>query len=366
MIFSFHTGGGALPPPVSRPQFCIKGGYKMTDGISNAGWDRSRCLAAWLMTGLLAVLATWVAPGFVGAVKAADFPTRPIIIFVGFAPGGTTDIVARLLGQEISADLGQPVIIENRPGANGSVAISQVQQSEPDGHTLLAVPLSFVINPHIYDDVKYSPTKDLAAVSGLAWFPLYLVTNPSKPARLEDLIGQAKEQPGQFDYATSGAGSTTHIAAELFAHMAGLELSQIPYGGGSAAVTSVVSGETDLHFAASTALEFVKAGKLNLLAVTSAERLPSNPDIPTVAETLPGFEATAWNALFAPAGTPPEVVERINASVHKAFKQPAVLEALTKLDMQPLPGEPAAFAKWIADEELKWSKVIEERGITIQ
>ena len=297
---------------------------------------------------------------------AQAYPTKPIRIVVPFQPGGSMEAIARLVGQKLTAAFGQAVIIENRPGAGGIVGIEYVAKSPADGYTLLAVPSAFAMNAGLYNNASYDPIKDFDPVSTLASYSLLLVCHPSLPVRsVKALIALAKAQPGSLNYSSGGIGTSNHVAAELFAHMAGVRLTHVPYKGGGPAFMALIGGEVHIMFAAApTTLPFVKSGKLRVLGVSTVKRSPFLPDVPTIAEAgLPGYEVNSWSALFAPAGTPAANVKSINAEVGKGLRQADALEILEKQGLDQAAGTPEELAALVRTEFTKWAKVIKAAGI---
>ena len=301
------------------------------------------------------------------ATAAQTYPTKPIRIIVGFAAGGSTDLVARLAAPKLNAMLGQPVLVENRPGAGGNIAAELVAKSPPDGHVLLLAPSAFSVNPSLYRRVPYDPIKDFAPVTGITSYNLFLVCHPSLPVRsVKDLIALARSRPGQLNYSSAGTGTTTHISGELLSYMARIQMTHIPFKGSGPQLPAVLSGEVALAFGSTSAVPLVQARRLVLLAVTGAKRLPAFPDAPTIAETVPGYEVNSWNALFAPAGTPPAIVRRVSEHVGKALKQPDALELLERQGLQESTGTPEELAALVAAEVGKWAKVIKAAQIPLQ
>ena len=314
---------------------------------------------------VFALAATFIA--LLPAVASAQaYPVKPVRIIVPFNPGGSMEAIVRLVGQKLTAALGQPVIIENRPGAGGVVGTEYVAKSPADGYTLLATPSAFAMNAALYNNAPYDPIKDFEAVSTLASYSLLLVCHPSLPVRsVKALIALAKAQPGNLNYSSGGLGTSNHIAAELFAHMTGVRLTHVPYKGGGPAFTALIGGEVHIMFAAApTAMPFVKSGKLRVLGVTTAKRSPFLPDEPTIAEAgVPGYEVNSWSALFAPTGTPAAIVKTINAEIGKGLKQRDALEVLQKQGLEHSPASPEEVASLIRAEVTKWAKVIKATGI---
>ena len=302
------------------------------------------------------------------ASQAASYPVKPIRIIAPFAAGGGVDFVAHITSQKLSAGLGQSVIIDNRPGAAGNIGTELVAKAPADGYTLLAVSNSFTVNPSLYRKIAYDPVKDFEPVTLLTSYMLYLVRHPSLPVRsVKELIALAKARPGSLNFASAGSGTTTHIEGELFAYMAGVRMTHIPYKGSAPSLIAVVGGEVALSFASTSAVPHVRAGKLVLLGVTGAKRSPRFPEAPTVAESgLPGYEATGWNALFAPAGTPIAIVKRLSDAVGKEIREADALELFEKQDLEQAAGTPEALAALVRTELTKWAKVIKAAGIEQQ
>jgi tripartite-type tricarboxylate transporter receptor subunit TctC len=297
---------------------------------------------------------------------AQAYPTKPIRIVVPFNPGGSMEAIVRLVGQKLTAPFGQPVIIENRPGAGGVIGTEYVAKSPADGYTLLATPSAFVMNAALYNNASYGPIKDFEAVSILASYPLLLVCHPSLPVRsVKALIALAKAQPGSLNYSSGGIGTSNHVAAELFGHMAGVRLTHVPYKGGGPAFMALIGGEVHIMFvAAPTTLPFLKSGKLRVLGVSTAKRSHFLPDVQTIAEAgVPGYEVNSWSALFAPAGTPAAIVKSINAEVGKGLRQADALEVLEKQGLEQAAGPQDEAASLIRTEVAKWTKVIKATGI---
>lgn len=297
---------------------------------------------------------------------AQAYPVKPIRIVVPFNPGGSVEVIVRLVGQKLTAGLGQPVIIENRPGAGGVVGTEHVAKSPPDGYTLLATPSAFVMNAALHNNSSYDPIKDFEAVSTLASYSLLLVCHPSLPVRsVKALIALARAQPGGLNYSSGGIGTSNHVAAELFGHMAGVRLTHVPYKGGGPAFMALIGGEVHIMFpAAPTTMPFVKSGKLRVLGVSTAKRSHFLPDVPTIAEAgVPGYEVNSWSGLFAPAGTPAAIVKSINAEIAKGLRQADALEVLEKQGLEQAAGPQEEAASLIRTEVAKWTKVVKATGI---
>jgi tripartite-type tricarboxylate transporter receptor subunit TctC len=295
------------------------------------------------------------------------YPAKSLRIVVPFASGGGTDMVARLLGQKLSAAMGQTVIVDNRPGAGGNIGTELVAKAAPDGYTLLAMPSAFSINPGLYGKAPYDPIRDFEPVATLTTYMLFLVAHPSLPARsVKSLIALARAQPGRITYASSGTGTTAHIAGELFDFMTGVRMTHVPYKGSGPSIPAIIGGEVAILFGSNTAVPHAKAGKLVLLGVTGARRSPLFSDVPTVAEAgIPGYDVTSWIALFAPARTPAEIVRRINAEAAKGLRQPDVREMFAAQGLDEGIGSPEALGAMIKAEVPKWSRLIRAAGITV-
>jgi tripartite-type tricarboxylate transporter receptor subunit TctC len=302
------------------------------------------------------------------AAHAQGYPNKPVRLVVPYPPGGPTDIVARVVAQKLSEQTGQQFIIDNRPGAGGNTGAELVARSAPDGYTLVVATTAHAINPSLFKSLGYKLTKDFAPVSLLTSGPLVIVANPDLPAsNVTELIALAKARPGGLNFASSGNGQSTHLAAELFASMAGVKMTHIPYKGSAPALTDVMGGQAQLMFDTMlSAMPQVKGGKLKALAVTSAKRSAAAPDLPTVAESgLPGYEAIAWNGLLAPAGTPPEVVARLSAELKKALALPEVKDKFEAQGFAATWNTPEAFGSFMNAEVQKWAQVVKVSGATL-
>lgn len=305
-----------------------------------------------------------------GYTCAQSYPNRPIRMVVGFPPGGGADFAARVAAQTLSESLNQQVIVDNRPGANAIIACDFVAKAAPDGYTLLlGVTASHAINPNVYKKLPYDAIKDFAPITNLGFSPLILVVNPSLPVKsVKELIALAKAKPGQLNFASAGSGNVTHLAAELFKSMAGVQMTHVPYKGSAPAITDVIAGQVSLYFdnIASALIPHVKAGKLRALAVTSTKRSHVVPDIPTVAESgVPGFEMTTWSGVFAPAATPPEIVRKLNTELVKGLNGPELKGRFAKQGMEVIGNTPEQFAAALKSEIAKWNKIAEAANIRI-
>jgi tripartite-type tricarboxylate transporter receptor subunit TctC len=295
----------------------------------------------------------------------AQYPVKAIRVVVPFAAGGGLDTTARITTQKLTAGLGQPVVVDNRPGAGGNIGTAVVAKAPPDGYTLLIVSNSFTINPSLYKNAGYDAIKEFEPVTLLASYMLYVVRHPSLPVKsVKELIAVAKARPGAVNFASAGAGTTTHMSGELFAHMAGVKMTHIPFKGSAPSLSSVLGGEVTLSFASTSALPHVASGKLVLLAVTGSKRSPRYPNTPTIAESgLPGYDASGWHALFAPAGTPAPLVTQLRDAVVKGFKDSDVREFFDKQELEASAGPPEELAKLVRSDVAKWSKLIKAIGI---
>ncbi|WP_423199342.1 MULTISPECIES: tripartite tricarboxylate transporter substrate binding protein [unclassified Cupriavidus] len=299
---------------------------------------------------------------------AQEYPAKPIRMVVPYPPGGPTDIVARVVGQKLSERLGQPLVVDNRPGAGGNIGADTVAKSPADGYTLLVATTAHAINMTLFSRPTYSTSKDFTPVSMLTSGPLVLVTAPSTPAKnVSELIALAKAKPGAITFASSGNGQSTHLAAELFSSMAGVRMTHVPYKGSAPALTDVMAGQATVMFDTMlSSMPFVRDGKLKALAVTGSARSPAAPDIPTMAEAgVPGYEATAWNALLVPAGTPPAVVGKLSEALKAVLTQEDVRSRFATQGFAANWTSPADTRKFITREIDKWGKVVKTSGATI-
>ncbi|WMT74839.1 tripartite tricarboxylate transporter substrate binding protein [Bradyrhizobium sp. Ash2021] len=300
-------------------------------------------------------------PAVSGFAWAQTYPSRPVRIIVGFAAGGPNDILARLIGQWLSERLGQPFVIENRAGAGSNIATEAVVRAPPDGYTLLLVGTPNAINATLYDNLNFSFIRDIAPVAGLIRGALVMVVNPSVPAKtLPEFIAYAKANPGKLSYGSGGVGGITHITAELFKQEAGgLDIVHVPYRGVTPALTDLLGGQVQVLFTnLALLIGYIGTGKLRALAITTATRSEALPDIPTVGEFVPGYEASSVFGLGAPRNTPTEIIDKLNREIHAALADPGFKARLAHLDGTALGGSPADFGKLIADETGKWGKVI--------
>jgi tripartite-type tricarboxylate transporter receptor subunit TctC len=299
---------------------------------------------------------------------AQAYPSRPARISVGFAPAGGTDIMARLIGQWLSERLGQQFVIENRPGAGTNIATEAVVNAPPDGYTLLLACLPNASNATLYDKLNFNFIRDIAPVAGIARDTFAIEVNPSVPAKtVPELIAYAKVNSGKINMASGGIGSGNHIFGELFKMMTGVNLVHVPYRGAGPALVDLLGGQVQVMFASmSSSIEYVRAGKLRALAVTTSTRSPVLPDIPTVAEFVPGYEASFWTGIGVPKNTPAEIVDKLNKEINVALADPKMKARLAELGVVALPGSSADFGKLIADETEKWGKVVRTANIKPQ
>ena len=306
-----------------------------------------------------------------GAAQAQDYPTRPITLVVPYAAGGGNDVMARIVAEKMSKTLGQQIVIENKGGAGGSIATRQVAKAAPDGYTLgLGGTGTLAINPTLYHNVGYDPRKDFAPVGLIATSALVVLVNTQiQAATIPDLIALAKRDPGKLNYASAGVGSGIHLGAELFAAMAGIVLTHVPYKGSSPALTDLIGGHISIYFSSlPPAIALVKEGKVRALAVTGAKRSDIFPNLPTVAEAgpLPGYEAVLHYGIVAPAGTPRPIIDKLNAAMRAALAEPDVRERIVSDGAEPLAGTPEDYAADIDREETKWSAVVKRSGAKVE
>jgi tripartite-type tricarboxylate transporter receptor subunit TctC len=316
-------------------------------------------LFALAMTGL-----TWAG---ISDAAALDYPTRPVRWVVGYPPGGTTDILARLIGQYLSEKLGQQFIIENKPGAGNNIATEAVIHAPPDGYTVLLVNPANGINTSLYKKLSFNFPRDIAPVAGITRVPNVMEVNPNVPAKtVAEFIAHSKANPNKVNLASSGNGTSVHLSGELFMAMTGVKLTHVPYRGSAPALTDMIAGQVQVLFDnLPSSIEHVRAGKLRALTVTTEKRSEALPDVPTVAETVPGYEASAWFGMGAPKGTPPEVIAVLNKTINEALADPNIKARLAEMGGTPMGGTPADFGKIIVDETEKWRKVVEFAGASV-
>jgi tripartite-type tricarboxylate transporter receptor subunit TctC len=307
-------------------------------------------------------------PAFTKLASAQTYPSRPIRLLVGFSAGSSPDIIGRLVGQALSERIGQPIVIENRPGAGANLATEAVVRASPDGYTLLLVIATNTINTTLYQNLNFDFIRDIAPIAGVMSVPNVMVVNPSFPARtVPEFIAYAKANPGKINIANAGNGSTAHLAGELFKMMAGVDMVNVPYHGGSDMFVALIGGQVQVLFGLiPSTIEFVRAGRLHALAVTSAKRVNVLPDVPSVSEFVPGYEATSWQGLGAPRNTPKEIIDRLNAEIRAALAEPKMQARLADLGGTVFNLSPAEFGTLIADETEKWGKVIRAANIKVE
>ena len=308
-----------------------------------------------------------VASAHAAIAAEAAYPIRPIRIIVPQSPGASTDLTARMIGQKLNEAFGQPVVVDNRPGSSGIAGTETVARAAPDGYTLMVVASSFSINPALGRKLPYDALKDFTTVSQLSKFPNMLASHPSFPAKtLPEVIAAAKAKPGQVSYASAGLATGTHMSAELLRYMTGIDLLHVPYKGGGPAMTAAMGGQTQLVISTSLGLmAHVRSGKLRPIAMTSAKRSPAAPDIPTVAETVPGYEHEPWNGMFAPAGIPKPVLAKISAEVTRAVHGPEIKKVFESEGATPVGSSPQEFAVILKSEIEKWMKVAKAANIKL-
>lgn len=317
---------------------------------------------ATMLTGLAA------ASPALAAEDAASYPSRPITIVVGFAPGGPTDIIARLVATHLSRSLGKPVIVENKPGGGSNIGTEQVVRAAPDGYTLLVSTIANATNMSVYKKLNYDTQKDLTPIVQFMASPSVLVVNPKVPARtLQELLALAKSQPGKLNYASTGVGGSPHLAGEMLKYRAGIDAVHIPYKGAGPALNDLLAGNVTMGFMTSLGLvPHVQGGKLRAIATASPKRLPELPDVPTMAEAgLPDFHVLSWNGLSAPAGTPKPIVDKLNREVNKILNMPEVRKQLQTLGGEPIGGTADEFARFIDKEIKQWGAVVKSANFSL-
>jgi tripartite-type tricarboxylate transporter receptor subunit TctC len=315
-----------------------------------------------------AVIAAGALVAFPAISRAETYPSRPIRWIVGYTPGGTTDVLARLIANPLGKRLGQQLVVENRPGAGNNIGTEIVVTAEPDGHTLLLVNPANGINGSLYKKLTFNFVEDIAPVAGITRSPNIMEVNSKVPAKtVAEFIAYCKANPGKVNMASSGLGTSVHMSGELFKAMTGVDMVHVPYRGAAPALTDLLAGNADVLFDnLPSSIGHVRAGALRALAVTTSERSPALPDVPTVAEAVPGYEASAWFGIGAPKRTPPEVIARLNKEVNEILDDPAMVKKLAELGGTPLRLSPQEFGGVIVDETAKWKKVVEFSGAKIE
>jgi len=312
--------------------------------------------------------AVFAAIGAVGAAQAADYPTKPVRWVVPYPPAGTTDVLARIVAQWLTEKMGQPFVVENRPGAGNNIGVEAVVNAPPDGYTMLLVNPANGINATLYKNLSFNFIRDIAPVAGLVRTPNVMEVTNSLPVRtVQEFIDYCKANPGKINMASSGSGTSVHLSGELFKSMTGCDMVHVPYKGAGPALTDLIGGQVHVLFDnLPSSIGHIKGGKLRPLGVTSEQREPSLPQVPTVGETVPGYEATAWFGIGMPKNTPRDVIEKINAEINRALADPKMRERLAELGGKPIAGTPEDFGKVIAAETAKWEKVVISSGAKVE
>jgi tripartite-type tricarboxylate transporter receptor subunit TctC len=313
---------------------------------------------------LLALAGAAAAAVLPRSVRALDYPVRPVHLVVGFAAGGGADIIARLVGTPLSERLGQTIVVDNRPGAGTNIATETVVKAAADGYTLLLANSPNAINATLYDNLAFNFIREMAPVAGIGRVPLVMVVNPALGVKtVPEFIANAKANPGKVNMGSGGNGAPDHVSGELFKMMAGVNLLHVPYRGVAPALVDLLGGQVQVIFATMpSVIEQIKAGKLRALAVTTAARSPALPDVPTIADVVPGYEASQWYGITAPRGTPPEIIDKLNGEVNALLADAKLKARLADLGGTPLAGSPADFGALIAAETEKWAKVVKFSG----
>jgi tripartite-type tricarboxylate transporter receptor subunit TctC len=299
----------------------------------------------------------------------AQYPDKPVVVVVPFPPGGGGDTLARTVMPKVSQELGQPIVIENKPGAGGNIGSAGVVRATPDGYTLLyGTNGTHAINQSLYRNPGFNAEKDFAPVSRLTEIPAVLVVNPALlPVKsVSELVAYLKANPGKVSFASAGNGTTSHLSGVMFATLAGVDIQHVPYKGGAQAITDVMGGQVAMMIdVMPNVYPHIKSGKVRALAISTAKRSPAAPELPTISETVPGFEVSAWDAVFAPAGTPKPVIDKLNAAVHKALADPEIKEKLLARGTVTVPGSPEDLAKFVTSENARWGKVVKQIGAQV-
>ena len=316
----------------------------------------------------MAAVALLAALSFAGPATAADYPTRPVKWIVPYPPAGTTDVLARIVAQWLTEKMGQPFVVENKPGAGNNIGVEAVVNAPADGYTMLLVNPANGINATLYKNLNYNFMRDITPVAGLIRTPNVMEVTPSLPVKtVKEFIDHCKANPGKINMASSGSGTSVHLSGELFKSMTGCDMVHVPYKGAGPALVDLMGGTVHVLFDnLPSSIGHIKAGKLRALAVTSEGREPSLPGVPTVAETVPGYEATAWFGIGMPKGTPRDVIDKVNAEINRALADPKMRERLAELGGKPISGTPEDFGKVIAAETAKWAKVVISSGAKVE
>ena len=334
--------------------------------------SRTQPFAATVAATFVRVVASVAAAGFLGLAPVhaqGTYPDKPIRFIVPFPAGGGADTYARLVTTPVSQALGQPIVVDNRPGSGGNIGAELVARADPDGYTLLyGTNGTHAINQTLYKKVTFDSTKDFAPVSRMTQIALLVVVHPSVPAsNMRELVDWLKANSGKVFYGSAGNGTTSHLAGEMFKTVTGVDMTHVPFKGGAAAITDLIAGRVSLMIEImGNAIPHAKAGKVRALAVTTERRFPTLPDIPTVAESgVPGFQISAWDGVFAPAGTPRPIVDKLNAAIRKALEDPKVRESLLERGAEPVPSTPDELGKFVASERARWGEVVKRSGASV-
>lgn len=319
------------------------------------------------MNRIFAGVVVWSISALFGNVAghAADYPTRPVRIIVPFPPGGTTDIIGRVIGDKLAGSLGQQMVIDNRSGAGGVIGTNLTANANPDGYTMALIFVSHAINPHVYVKLPYDTERDLAPVGMVAVSPNVVVVTPSLPVKsVKDLIEYAKARPGKVNFASAGVGTNSHLSGEMLKSMAGIQMLHVPYKGGPPANADVAAGAAHVTIPSMPlTMPLINAGRLRAIAVTSAKRSPVLPDVPTVAETLPGYESYAWYGFVVPTGTPAAIITRLSSELEKIVRMPDVIKSLSQQGAEPTYMDPKQFGEYIRSETKRWGDVVKAAGL---
>jgi tripartite-type tricarboxylate transporter receptor subunit TctC len=315
-----------------------------------------------------AALAALALAGAPGTASAVDYPTRTVKWIVPYTPAGTTDVLARIMAQWLSEKMGQQFIVENKPGGGNNIGVEYVVNAPPDGYTLLLVNPANGINATLYKNLSFNFIRDIAPVAGIVRSPNVMEVPANFPAKtVQEFIDYCKANPGKLNMASSGSGTSVHLSGELFKMMTGCQMLHVPYKGAGPALVDLIAGQVSVLFDnLPSSIGHIKGGRLRALGVTTAQRDPSLPDVPTVGDTVPGYEASAWFGMGAPKGTPRDVIEKLNAEVNRALADPAMQKRLAELGGKPIPGTPEDFGRVIAAETAKWEKVVNESGAKVE
>jgi len=313
-------------------------------------------------------MAAFAAIGAFGSAHAADYPTKPVRWIVPYPPAGTTDVLARIVAQWLTEKMGQPFVVENKPGAGNNIGVEAVVNAPPDGYTMLLVNPANGINATLYKNLSFNFIRDIAPVAGIVRTPNVMEVTNSLPVKtVQEFITYCKANPGKINMASSGSGTSVHLSGELFKSMTGCDMVHVPYKGAGPALTDLIGGQVHVLFDnLPSSIGHIKAGKLRPLGVTSEQREPSLPQVPTVGETVPGYEATAWFGIGMPKNTPRDVIEKVNAEINRALADPKMRERLAEMGGKPIAGTPEDFGKVIAAETAKWEKVVISSGAKVE